>query len=163
MKRIIVTTDFSLASTLAFPKALDYAKLVLKEGVEVAVIAVLEDLIPVSVQFEFGLTYLNNQGLHEEILKSAKDRLDSLIAEHFSANALASSQGSITVVPQVIRATRPVSVEITECARLYGADLIVIATHGRSGLGHFVIGSVAERVVRDSTCPVLVVPARGAQ
>jgi hypothetical protein len=39
-------------------------------------------------------------------------------------------------------------------------DLIVISTHGRSGLSHAVIGSTAERVVRHASCPVLVVPAR---
>jgi universal stress protein A len=38
-----------------------------------------------------------------------------------------------------------------------GADSIVMATHGRSGVSHFFLGSVAERVVRDSTCPVLTV------
>jgi nucleotide-binding universal stress UspA family protein len=39
-------------------------------------------------------------------------------------------------------------------------DLIIISTHGRSGLGHALIGSTAERVVRYASCPVLVVPAR---
>lgn len=43
-----------------------------------------------------------------------------------------------------------------------GVDLIVMATHGRSrsAMGHFFLGSVAERVVRESLCPVLVVPPR---
>ncbi len=36
-----------------------------------------------------------------------------------------------------------------------GADLIVMATHGRTGISHFFLGSVAERVVRESPCPVL--------
>lgn len=42
----------------------------------------------------------------------------------------------------------------------FGVDLVVMATHGptRSGVGHFVLGSVAERVVWRSLCPVLVVP-----
>jgi nucleotide-binding universal stress UspA family protein len=39
-------------------------------------------------------------------------------------------------------------------------DLIVTSTHGRTGLGHVLIGSVAERVVRHARCPVLVIPAR---
>jgi universal stress protein A len=38
-----------------------------------------------------------------------------------------------------------------------GADVIVMATHGRKGLSHFFIGSVAEVVVRESTCPVLTI------
>jgi len=44
----------------------------------------------------------------------------------------------------------------------YGIDLVVMATHGRkrSAVGHFFLGSVAERVVRESQCPVLVVPPK---
>ncbi len=38
-----------------------------------------------------------------------------------------------------------------------GADLIVMATHGRTGISHFFLGSVAERVVRESSCPVLTI------
>lgn len=38
-----------------------------------------------------------------------------------------------------------------------GAELVVIATHGRTGISHFFFGSVAERVVRESVCPVLTV------
>jgi len=42
-------------------------------------------------------------------------------------------------------------------ARRYDADLIVVATHGRTGVLHLLLGSVAERVVRTATCPVLTV------
>jgi universal stress protein A len=47
--------------------------------------------------------------------------------------------------------------EIVKAARTHGCDLIVIGTHGRSGLGHLVLGSVAEKVVRNASCPVLTV------
>jgi len=40
------------------------------------------------------------------------------------------------------------------------ADIIVTSTHGRTGLGHVLIGSTAERVVRYARCPVLVIPTR---
>ncbi len=48
-------------------------------------------------------------------------------------------------------------VEIVRTADAIGADLIVMGTHGRSGLAHLLIGSVAEKVVRSSTIPVLTV------
>ncbi|HLI82215.1 MAG TPA: universal stress protein [Candidatus Binataceae bacterium] len=48
---------------------------------------------------------------------------------------------------------------IIAAARENGADLIVMATHGRTGLSHFILGSVAERVVRESTVPVITVRA----
>ena len=48
--------------------------------------------------------------------------------------------------------------QIVEAARDFGADLIVIPTHGRSAIARFFIGGVAERVVRHADCPVLVLP-----
>ena len=50
--------------------------------------------------------------------------------------------------------------EITTAAEQMKADLIVIATHGYTGLTHVLLGSTAERVVRHATCPVLVVPVK---
>ena len=46
---------------------------------------------------------------------------------------------------------------IVDVAKKLKVDLIVMSTHGRTGLSHFLIGSVAERVVRSATCPVLTV------
>jgi len=46
---------------------------------------------------------------------------------------------------------------ICNVAREVGASVIVMATHGRKGLGHLVLGSVTERVLRDAPCPVLVI------
>ena len=45
--------------------------------------------------------------------------------------------------------------EIVRAARLKGVDLIVMATHGRTGLSHALVGSVTEKVVRKAPCPVL--------
>ena len=47
---------------------------------------------------------------------------------------------------------------ILQQAEEWGAELIVVGTHGRSGLYHFLMGSVAEHVARKSACPVLIVP-----
>lgn len=51
------------------------------------------------------------------------------------------------------------AVEIVELARSRGFDLIVMGTHGRTGLKHVLMGSVAERVLRSAPCPVLTVKA----
>lgn len=53
------------------------------------------------------------------------------------------------------------SVEIAEFAKSHGSDLIVIATHGLTGLEHLVIGSTTEKVVRRAACPVFTVKAFG--
>ena len=52
-------------------------------------------------------------------------------------------------------------VEIVRYARQHGIDLIVLGTHGRTGLAHALIGSTAERVIRKAPCPVLTVRPEG--
>jgi nucleotide-binding universal stress UspA family protein len=49
----------------------------------------------------------------------------------------------------------PIAPTIVERAAQIGADLIVMGTHGRGGVAHLLMGSVAERVVRTAGCPVL--------
>ncbi len=49
---------------------------------------------------------------------------------------------------------------ICNYAEKVGVDLIVLSTHGRTGLGHLLIGSVAEKVVRHAHCPVVTVPLK---
>ena len=46
---------------------------------------------------------------------------------------------------------------IRDAAVDYGADLVIMSTHGRSGLSHLLMGSVAEQVIRTARCPVLVI------
>jgi nucleotide-binding universal stress UspA family protein len=53
--------------------------------------------------------------------------------------------------------------EIIAYARKHQIDLIVLATHGRSGLAHVLMGSVSESVVRTARCPVLTVRPEGHQ
>jgi nucleotide-binding universal stress UspA family protein len=49
----------------------------------------------------------------------------------------------------------PPALEVVRAAEHFGVDLIVMTTHGRGGLKHLVLGSVAESVVREAPCPVL--------
>jgi universal stress protein A len=75
------------------------------------------------------------------------------IAEERIPEAIASETVTRSGVPaeQIVRAVVELNI-----------DLVVMATHGRerSAIGHFLLGSVAERVVRESPCPVLAVPPR---
>jgi nucleotide-binding universal stress UspA family protein len=63
--------------------------------------------------------------------------------------------GAQSVAHEVL--TGPAASEIVEFARARGMDLIVMGTHGRRGLSHLLMGSVAERVLRTAPCPVLTV------
>jgi universal stress protein A len=55
------------------------------------------------------------------------------------------------------------AIEILQAATRLGIDFIVMATHGRRGVGRLVLGSVAERVVREAACPVLTVKPKAAR
>lgn len=67
----------------------------------------------------------------------------------------------VAVAHQFLREGAP-GAEVCASARQWGADLIVIGTHGRGGLSRLLMGSTAEAVVRHAPCPVLVVPATAA-
>jgi nucleotide-binding universal stress UspA family protein len=86
--------------------------------------------------------------LLEEQLRTTRQRLSRLLEELHAAEAHAIVQ--IGVPYQAI----------VETADRLGAELIVMGTHGRSGVSRFLAGSVAERVVRMARCPVLTVSGR---
>jgi len=69
---------------------------------------------------------------------------------------------SATEVGVVVEESTHVEGAILEAARTLPADLIVMGSHGRSGVSRLVLGSVAERVVRSAPCPVMVVPPHDA-
>ena len=70
-----------------------------------------------------------------------------------------SSQG-IRARQILIKGIRPVPGNIADCAKFFGADLIVMGTGSRRGLARFLRGSIAASVVKIAPCPVLVVPGR---
>ena len=65
-------------------------------------------------------------------------------------------------VRKVVR-TGVAFVEIIDYAKTEGIDLIVMGTHGRSGIEHILIGNVAEKVVRKSPCPVMTIRPKGKE
>lgn len=83
----------------------------------------------------------------DELVDACRERLDRAVGEI--------ATDGLQVQPLVLNGVP--FVEIVRCARDREADLIVLGTHGRSGLAHLLIGSVAERVVRKAPCPVLTV------
>ena len=144
MGRILHPTDFSSASRSAFAKAIELAK---KNRSELVITHVLAPIVP-SVD-----GYMTPQ-MYEEIEASArqygKKQLGALVAKARKAGVRA--RGLLLdglVHDRIVRA-----------ARAQRAEMIVIGTHGRTGLARFVLGSVASRVVSHATCPVLTVRGR---
>jgi nucleotide-binding universal stress UspA family protein len=78
--------------------------------------------------------------------------LDAFLREKFSQEL------TLTEVRQVVELGAAAS-NIVEKAESEGVDRIVMSTHGRTGIDHLLIGSVSEKVIARSPCPVLVVPA----
>jgi universal stress protein A len=91
--------------------------------------------------------------------------------EEIDARWMQKQREKLEALRQTIKKGIPASVVVTMgtawnriigAAKSWSADLIVIGTHGRTGLKHALMGSTAERVARHATCPVLVVHAPGA-
>jgi nucleotide-binding universal stress UspA family protein len=85
----------------------------------------------------------------QELLKSAENDLSQVIAKKVPKE--------IEITPEVKIGT-PAEV-IIEFAQEKNIDIIIMATHGRTGISRFMIGSVAEKTIRQSTIPLLVIPA----
>jgi len=133
-KHILVPIDFSPSSE----EALDYAcELAGKLG---AVVHLVNALGPV------GELPLSQQML-DELAGEHERGLDELMARRRRVAAFG---------PRIVEAADPRDLILAAAARV-DADLIVMGTHGRRGLSRFVLGSVAEDVVRRSPCPVLAV------
>jgi nucleotide-binding universal stress UspA family protein len=86
-----------------------------------------------------------------ELEESARRRLNSLIES--------AGNGPRTIAAVLPSSVPPVA--IIDYARDHDIDLIVMGTHGRGSLAHLVMGSVAERVVREAACPVLTMKQPG--
>src|SRR5262249_21941126 len=111
-------------------------------GAEVEVLHVFE----LAEEFPFGATYggVDYGMLYESIDKRLAERAERVTAAGLSCTTKIIEGSAVA--------------EITQRGRDIGADLIVVGTHGRTGIAHAVLGSVAERVVRRASCPVLTVP-----
>jgi nucleotide-binding universal stress UspA family protein len=144
--RILVPVDFSACSDRAVRYA---ATLAGQVGASVEVLHVVEDF----TYGAFSEVYVPNvPALIEEAINSAVDRLTPLKDEMFPPGA---------DVETVVSVGRP-ALTIVEHATAGQFDLIVMGTHGRTGLSHLFMGSVAEHVVRTAPCPVLTVRDAGA-
>jgi nucleotide-binding universal stress UspA family protein len=138
IKRIVVPVDFTDFSR----RAADYATMLARRfGAKIMLVHVIEPF-----------TYDINETMwvvdHYAALKTIAERL-------LAQQQKVLSRKGVTAQTFLLRGTPPF--EIVDEARKRRADLIVMGTHGRTGLEHLVLGSVAERVVRLASCPVLTV------
>ena len=143
IRRILVPTDFSPTSDAALAQARELAAAL---GASLRLVHVYEEPFVASAMGADGQIFLPAD-MRSQIVAGAEARLKERLEATIDAGL-----GHQTDV-----LTGPVAGTIVEYAQAHAVDLIVMGTHGRSGMAHLLLGSVAEKVVRTAPCPVLTV------
>ncbi len=143
MKNVLVATDFGEAADVALGYGRELAS---RFGATLHVLHVAENVYITAFGAETYASFAPE--LQRDIEETAQRRLKEAVVD---------SDGSgPTTVPVVMTSSSP-AFAIIDYAREHQIDLIIMGTHGRGALQHFLMGSVAERVVRLSPCPVLTI------
>ncbi len=148
-RSLLVPYDFSIHAKAALDAAVELAG---KLGADVKILHILQS--PLAI---YGLPYpeggtmvppIDMGALRADCLKSLQEVVAEVQAE----------------MPGKVEADVVEGLNVAETLRAsaekFGADLIVMGTHGRTGLAHAFLGSVAERILRTASCPVLTVKAQ---
>ncbi len=140
IKNILCPIDYSVYSEMALKYAIEFAE---KYQAKLYLIHVLDIRI-----YDIGDPDLYNVTMVDtETIDKLRERLLKCVNED--------TKGRISVEAIIIQGV-PFA-EIIKASRDYKIDLIVLGTHGRTGLSHAIMGSVAEKVVRKASCPVLTI------
>lgn len=148
IKNILVPIDFSDYSKNALKYAVQFAK---QFSAKIFLVYVVEPMI-YPADFSMGQVAIPSTDI--DLNKRAEEEL----------NNLAGTIDPSVKAETVIKTGKPF-VEINETAQEKNIDLIIIATHGHTGVEHLLFGSTAEKVVRKAPCPVLTLrePIKGFQ
>jgi nucleotide-binding universal stress UspA family protein len=140
IKSILLPTDFSENSKYAMEYAVSFA------AQYKAKLYVLHVLVSPHAMVGYEVApFVSFERLYADMRRSSEQAMSTFIPEEVKKE--------IQVETAIVQGTP--FLEILKFAREKEVDLIVIATHGRTGLSHVLFGSVAEKVVRKSPCPVL--------
>lgn len=145
IRTILAPTDFSVHASAAVRYACALAE---KFGAALHLLHVLSEIVPVGPDPMLAPVFAPE--FYQESEASAREALET---------ALNPSWGRPVSVETFVRWGSPVETVIGHASK-HSIDLIVIATHGRTGLSHIFLGSVAERIVREGPCPVLTIRDR---
>jgi nucleotide-binding universal stress UspA family protein len=143
IRSILLPTDFSECAGYALSYATSLAR---DAGAKIICVHVVEPVVP-AVGYTGMSEPLPLAGISEQLEESAERELPKI--------AGCEECSGIEVEETIVHGEA--ASEIVRVARERGVDLIVISSHGRTGLGRILFGSTAESVVRHAPCPVLVV------
>lgn len=144
-KRILVPINGSSTSERALQEAIKLAQ----GKAQLRLVYVLEEILPLAAE---GFDYSNSAALQETARKAAEDTLAQAADKVRKSGATAETALIDELGQGVVDA-------INNEAQKWSAGLIVIGTHGRTGLTRLLLGSVAEGVVREASMPVLLIRA----
>lgn len=140
IKNILCPIDYSVYSEKALQYAIEFAE---KYQAKLYLLHVLDLRV-----YDVNDPELYNVNIvDKEMIDTLKERLFKCISED--------TKGKVSVECVVVQGV-PFA-EIIKASRDYNINLIVLGTHGRTGISHAIMGSVAEKVVRKAPCPVLTV------
>jgi nucleotide-binding universal stress UspA family protein len=145
LRRILHPTDFSRASRASFARAVSMAK---AARAELLLVHVLAPQVPMA-----GEGYMSAQVYND--IEAAAEKYGR---QHLDALRTKARKTGVRVKTLLLHGVA--DQQIIRAARSKKADLIVIGTHGRTGLARLFLGSVASRVVAGARCPVLTVRGR---
>ena len=111
-------------------------------------LAIIEDPAQAAMIYALDFPVLPGPEIQEQLTEKVQSDLGAIVEKEFA---------NVPHKAHVCAATGPVHAEIIKFVNENDIDLVVIATHGHTGLSRILIGSVAERVVRECPCPVLTV------
>lgn len=139
--KILIAIDFSENSNYAFEYALTLAR---QFNAQLIIMHVINE--PVDLR-GFYVPHISFEQLEKEIEAGAISMMEKFCRERL-ADFPSYQTAIVSGIPYE---------EIISKSKEIGASLIVLGTHGRTGLDHIIFGSTAERVVRGSSCPVLTI------
>lgn len=141
IERILVPTDFSATSEKAVRYAVEMARVF---SAEVVLLHVFDERVVDNI---YHIHELSPERARAEMRKSAEKSMAALMEADWA--------GGVPMSARYAEGLPPVAVK--DAAAEVDADLVVMGTHGRTGITHLLYGSTAEGVVRGAPCPVLTV------
>lgn len=123
-----------------------------KFDAQIDLLTVIEDPAQAAVIYALDNPIVPTKDVQEQYKEKVMNDLKVLASEHLPER---------NVTCHVEFAESAVHSKILSFVKDHNIDLVVMASHGRTGLKRILIGSVVERVVRECPCPILTVPSRG--
>ncbi|HEY7114681.1 MAG TPA: universal stress protein [Thermoanaerobaculia bacterium] len=144
IRRILLATDFSPASRGAFEQALAFCR---RSGAELVLAHVYR--MPGTLPADMALTPDTAEQIDAKLAAVAESRLRALLEEARRQE----------IRGRILLLSGAPGEAIVEAARKAGADMLILGTHGRTGVARLLLGSVASKVIATASCPVLTVRA----